>query len=100
VASSRCVSGCPVLRSTVIPRCVAARYKERQREEREKERRAEGAVFTNKDFHYDPQRQRCICPAAKKLYRNGWNVVINGYRGVKFCAPKNACRPATCGRSV
>jgi transposase len=71
----------------------AARYKVRQREERERERLKRGGVFTNRDFHYDPERQLCICPAGKKLYRNGSNVVIGGYRAVKFTAPKRACRP-------
>jgi len=33
-----------------------------------------------------------VCPAGKRLYRNGSNVVIHGYRAVKFTAPKRACR--------
>jgi len=71
----------------------ASRYKERHREARREARMKNGGVFTNHDFHYDPERQLCICPAGKKLYRNGSNVVINGYQAVKFCAPKRACRP-------
>lgn len=71
---------------------TAARHKQRHREERRAQRTAEGGVFTNKDFHYDPERRLCICPAGKKLYRTGSNVVIRGYRAVKFRAPKNACR--------
>ena len=68
----------------------ASRYKERHREAR---RKNGPVLFTNHDFHYDPERQLCICPAGKKLYRNGSHVVINGYQAVKFCAPKSACRP-------
>ncbi len=71
----------------------AARYKARQREERRTQRLKAGGVFTNRDFHYDPEGRLCICPAGKKLYRNGANVVVNGYRAVKFRAPKSACRP-------
>ncbi len=72
----------------------ALRYKERHRQEQREARRKNGGVlFSNHDFHYDPERQLCICPAGKKLYRNGSNVVVNGYQAVKFCAPKRACRP-------
>ena len=71
----------------------AARYKARQREERRTLRLKAGGVFTHRDFHYDPEGRLCICPAGRKLYRNGANVVVNGYRAVKFRAPKSACRP-------
>ena len=72
----------------------AGRHKERYREvQREARMKSGGILFTNHDFHYDPERQLCICPAGKKLYRNGSNVVINGYQAVKFRASKNACRP-------
>jgi len=40
----------------------ANRYKERHREAR---RKSGGVLFTNHDFHYDPERQLCICPAGK-----------------------------------
>jgi len=70
------------------------RYKERERQEQREARKKNGPVlFTNHDFHYDPDRHLCICPAGQKLYRNGSNVVVNGYRAVKFRAPKSACRP-------
>ena len=72
----------------------AGRYKERHHRERREARMKSGRVlFTPHDFHYDPDRHLCICPAGKKLYRNGSNVIINGYQAVKFCAPKSACRP-------
>ncbi len=71
----------------------AGRYKERHRKERRETRMKDGTVlFANHDFHYDPDRQLCICPAGKKLYRNGSNVIVNGYQAVKFRAPKSACR--------
>lgn len=49
--------------------------------------------FTPADFTYDPERQTCICPAGKALYRNGRNVVSNGYIGVKFRGAESSCRP-------
>lgn len=57
------------------------------------QRQSNPVRFSNKDFSYDPQQQTCVCPAGKHLYRNGSNVVINGYAAVKFCAPKSACGP-------
>jgi hypothetical protein len=33
----------------------------------------------------------CICPAGKRLYRNGGNVTIKGYRGVAFRARQRDC---------
>lgn len=68
----------------------ADKYKERHRKEL---RHGKLRHFTPHDFSYDPQQQTCVCPAGKSLYRNGSNVVINGYAAVKFCAPKSACGP-------
>jgi transposase len=70
----------------------AGRYKDRHRKEKRKQRLKAGGVFTNREFHYDPDKQLCICPAGKQLYRNGSNVAIRGYQAVKFRAPKSACR--------
>lgn len=68
------------------------KYKARSRKER---REWEGRPdrFTNKDFHYDPDAGRCICPAGKSLHSNGSNVFFNDYAAVKFKAPKSACGP-------
>ena len=48
--------------------------------------------FQPSDFDYDPNRLTCTCPAGKALYRNGANVTIKGRTGIKFTAPKSACR--------
>ncbi len=48
--------------------------------------------FRPSDFDYYPQRLTCTCPAGKALYRNGANVTIKGRTGIKFTAPKSACR--------
>lgn len=48
--------------------------------------------FQPSDFAYDADRLSCTCPAGKALYRNGANVTIKGRTGIKFTAPKSACR--------
>jgi transposase len=48
--------------------------------------------FRPQDFDYDPHTLRCTCPAGKALYRNGANVTIQGRSGIKFTAPKSACK--------
>jgi transposase len=49
------------------------------------------SLFTPKDFQLDPEHRFCICPAGKRLYRNGANVCIRGNRGVKFRSAKRDC---------
>lgn len=52
-------------------------------------------LYQPADFHYDPVKQTCICPAGKKLYRNGSNCVIRGFAAIKFQGSKAACVPCT-----
>ena len=68
----------------------ADRYKKRHRKER---RKREGTLFTVRDFKFDELLRFCICPAGRRLYRNGGNIKIKGYQAVKFRGPKSACRP-------
>jgi len=67
------------------------RYKERFRQERAKK---EGRLnlFTVKDFTFAEDKSYCICPAGKRLYRNGGNVLAGNYRAIKFRGPKTVCR--------
>ena len=44
-------------------------------------------------FQFDETTRSCICPAGKRLYANGSNVVIRGLRGMKFCGAKRDCGP-------
>jgi transposase len=67
------------------------RYKERHRRER-RELNGTRELFTVKDFTFDKNLGFCICPAGKRLYRNGGNVVVGGYRAVKFHGRKTDCR--------
>ena len=50
-------------------------------------------TFTNRDFHYDAEKQTCTCPAGKSLYRNGHNINIRGYLANKFRGTKRDCLP-------
>ena len=52
-------------------------------------------LYKPEDFHYDPVHQICLCPAGKKLYRNGSNCVIRGFAAIKFQGSKAACGPCT-----
>jgi transposase len=54
-----------------------------------------GARFGPRDFRFAEDLSHCICPAGKRLYRNGANVVINGYAGVKFHGAQRDCLPCT-----
>ena len=50
-------------------------------------------LFRPQDFRCAEDFSHCICPAGKRLYRNGGNVVINGYAGVKFHGAQRDCGP-------
>jgi hypothetical protein len=49
------------------------------------------ALFRPTEFRFAEDLSHCICPAGKRLYRNGANVVINGYAGVKFHGTQRDC---------
>jgi len=72
----------------------AGRYKERHRkEQRQRSGAEERQRFGPEDFVYDDEQRTCVCPAGKKLYRNGKLIETSGYLNVRFRAPKSACRP-------
>jgi hypothetical protein len=48
-------------------------------------------LFKPSDFIYDRVNLTCICPAGKRLYRNGRHCVVNGYQAVKFQGAKRDC---------
>ena len=66
------------------------RYKERSRRERRKRNR-QARIFTPDDFKFDPDFRFCMCPAGKRLYRNGYRLQLGNYEVTKFTAPKSAC---------
>ncbi|OKY74488.1 MAG: transposase [Desulfobulbaceae bacterium DB1] len=68
------------------------RYKERTRKERAR-RSGHTRLFTIEDFTFADDLSYCLCPAGKRLYRSGGNVVTKGLRSVRFKGPKSACLP-------
>jgi hypothetical protein len=70
------------------------RYKQRYRQERAK-KEGQSNLFTLKDFTFAEDKSHCICPAGKRLYRNGANVIIGNHKAIKFRGPKTVCRACT-----
>jgi transposase len=68
------------------------KYKERSRKERSKKSGA-ARQFTTKDFKFADDLSYCICPAGKRLYRNGADTYSKGLHAVRFMGPKCACLP-------
>lgn len=67
------------------------RFKERAWIERAR-REGKTQLFKPSEFIYNKDKGTCICPAGKPLYRNGSNVVVRGYKAVKFHGRKTDCR--------
>jgi len=68
------------------------KYKERFRKERAEYYGVADLYRPRRDFTMSEDKTHCICPAGKRLYRNGGNVVVNGQRAVKFHGRKTDCR--------
>jgi transposase len=73
----------------------ADRYKARSRQDKRRLAGRTNNRFTAKDFDYDEKNRTLRCPAGNTLYRNGNNIDVNGYTGVKFRGAKSSCRPCT-----
>jgi len=70
------------------------RYKERFRQDnRRRYTRTRPERFTRQDFFYDEKSESCRCPAGHVLYRDGKNITINGFIGIRFRAGKRLCGP-------
>jgi transposase len=67
------------------------KYKERARKERAEYFGTSG-LYRAKDFNVSEDKRFCICPAGKRLYRNGANVIISGNTAIKFRSRKTDCR--------
>jgi transposase len=48
-------------------------------------------LFGPKDFHPAQDLSHCICPAGKRLYRNGQHRDLNGFQAVHFTGAKRDC---------
>lgn len=67
------------------------KYKERFRKERAEYYGISG-LYKVKEFTMSEDKTHCICPAGKRLYRNGGNVIVEGNRAIKFRGRKTDCR--------
>ena len=68
------------------------KYKERFRKERAEYYGVANLYRPHRDFTISEDKTHCICPAGKRLYRNGGNVVVKGQRAIKFHGRKTDCR--------
>jgi hypothetical protein len=68
------------------------KYKERFRKDRAEYYRVADRYRPHRDFTISEDKTHCICPAGKRLYRNGGNVVVNGQRAIKFHGRLTDCR--------
>ncbi|MEW5757526.1 MAG: IS1182 family transposase [Pseudomonadota bacterium] len=50
-------------------------------------------VYTVADFTLADDCSHCVCPAGKRLYRNGAHCTIHGYAAIKFRGAKQDCLP-------
>jgi transposase len=48
--------------------------------------------FRPRDFQIAADRTHAICPAGKRLYRNGCHCDLNGYEAIRFRGNKGDCR--------
>lgn len=48
-------------------------------------------LFTAKDFKPAADLSHCMCPAGKRLYRNGRHKDLNGLEGIHFTGAKRDC---------
>lgn len=49
--------------------------------------------FTPADFTQSEDASHCLCPAGKRLYRNGGECTINGYAVTKYAGTLRDCSP-------
>jgi transposase len=68
------------------------RYKERTRRELREYHGAPNLFRPGRDFTISEDKRYCICPAGKRLHRNGGNVKVNGLSAIKFRGRKMDCR--------
>lgn len=52
-------------------------------------------VFGVERFAVAEDHSHAICPAGERLYRNGKDCTIGGYRAIKFRAPVSSCQNCT-----
>ena len=68
----------------------ADRYKERTRKERQK-RDGTKSIYGLDKFTFADDLSHCICPAGKRMYRSGSNVILGGKQAMRFRGNKSNC---------
>jgi len=68
------------------------KYKERFNKERAEYYGTTTGKFQVKDFTMSGDRTHCICPAGKRMYRTGSNIIMDGKRAYKFGCRKTDSR--------
>jgi transposase len=75
------------------PRFVNAdKHKERHNKEVAK-RFDRAIIFQPRDFTVSPDKSFCICPAGKRMYKCGSNIIHNGLHSIKYHGTKRDCIP-------
>jgi transposase len=67
------------------------KYKERFNKERAEYFGTTTGMYRVKDFTMSECKSHCICPAGKRMYRTGSNIMIRGKRAIKFRGRRTDC---------
>jgi hypothetical protein len=67
------------------------KYKERFNKERAEHHGTTTGMYRVKDFAMSEDKSHCICPAGKRMYRTGSNIMIRGKRAIKFRGRQTDC---------
>lgn len=67
------------------------RYRERTKQERH-ERDGTKSIYGLDKFTFAEDLSHCICPAGKRMYRSGNNVILSGKQAMRFRGNKGNCR--------
>jgi len=70
----------------------AERYRERTKKERQK-REGQKGIFALDKFNFADNLSHCICPAGKRMYRSGSNVILGGKQAMRFRGLRSSCLP-------
>jgi len=68
----------------------ADRYRKKRRKDRQK-REGKREIFKLDKFNFAEDLSHCICPAGKRMYRSGNNVIISGKQAMRFRGNKTNC---------
>jgi transposase len=69
----------------------AERYREQTKKERQ-EREGKRGIYGLEKFTFAEDLSHCICPAGKRMYRSGNNVILGGKQAMRFRGNKGNCR--------